>query len=326
MPAIAAAATQALNRRQLLLAIGASAAALSLPRAVRAQEARTVEHALGTTTIPARPTRILVLSDFTDLEYTLALGVTPVAYGQTGAWARGGLPWQADSVAGVPALELAENRASAENVITYSPDLIIGMKSYIEPVQAQLEGIAPVIALDWSMTWRDGLGLVARALYEDEAAEAAIAETEALIARTAADLAGLGGRKLMIGSLYADTLYVIGEGPIARQFAELGLTFIPAPNAEAGGLASYSIENVDILAEADILLSFATDIAATARLEAFAPFQRLPAVSGNAYIPLDPVTGSAFADNFSPLSARWVLPRLAGLLQQAAAGQLPARG
>ncbi len=126
----------------------------------------------------------------------------------------------------------------------------------------------------------------------------------------------------MIGSLYGETLYVIGEGAIAQQFAELGLSFIPAPNA-VGGLAAYSIENVDILSDADILLSFATDIAGTARLEAFAPFRRLPAVAGNAYIPLETVTTSAFADNFSPLSAPWVLPRLAELLKQAAAGEMP---
>jgi len=319
------AAFPALNRRQLLLGLGAGAALLAVPRPLRAQEARTIEHALGTTTVASKPLRVLVLSDFTDLEYTLALGIKPVAYGQTGAWDRGGLPWQADGIEGVAGLLLIENVPAPEDVISHAPDLIIGMKSYIEPVQPQLESIAPVIALDWSMTWRDGLRLVASALFEDEAAEAAIAATDSLIAETATGLDGLGGRKIMIGSLYADTLYVIGDGPLAAQFAELGLTFIPAPNAEVGGLASYSIENVDILAQADILLSFATDIAATARLEAFAPFQRLPAVLGNAYIPLDPVTGSAFADNFSPLSARWVLPRLAEMLQQAAAGEVPAR-
>lgn len=307
------------TRRDVLLGFGAIAAALAVGP-VRAQEARSIQHALGTATIPAKPKRVLVLSDFTDLEYTLALGVVPVAYGPTGAWGRGGLPWQAAGIAGVERLELVENVITPESILVHAPDLIIGMKSYIAPVQAQLESIAPVIALDWSMSWREGLRLVAAALFEDEAAEAAIAQTEAFIAETASGLAGLGGKKIMIGSLFRETLYVIGEGPLAHQFAELGLTFIPAPNAETGGLASYSIENVDILAQADILLSFATDIAATARLEAFAPFQRLPAVAGNAYIPLDPVTGSAFSDNFSPLSARWVLPRLAEMLQQAAAG------
>jgi iron complex transport system substrate-binding protein len=312
------AANLVLDRRQLLLGLSA-AAALAAVRPLRAQETRTVEHALGTATVTAKPLRVLVLSDFTDLEYTLALGVTPIAYGFTGAWERGGLPWQ--NVADLEQLPLVEGVPSPEVVATYEPDLIIGMSSYIEPVLAQLEGVAPVIALDWSMPWRDGLAIVSRALFAEEAAETAIAETRALMASTAADLAGLGGKKIMIGSLYGDTLYVIGAGPIAEQFAELGLTFVPAPNAGDSGLAEFSIENVDILAEADILLSFASDPEATARLEAFAPFQRLPAVAGHAYIPLDTITGSAFADNFSPLSAQWVLPRLAELLKQAAAGE-----
>ena len=308
-----------LNRRQLLIGLGAMAALAATARPLHAQEARTVEHALGTATIPAKPTRVVVLSDFTDLEYTLALGIKPIAYGFTGSWDRGGLPWQS-AAAGIEQLQLTETVPSPEQIATLSPDLIIGMKSYIERIQAQLEGVAPVIALDWSMPWRDGLRLVARALFEDERAEAAIVETEALMAATAADLDGLGGKTIMIGSLYGDTLYVIGDGPIAQQFAELGLTFKPAPNASGSGLVEYSMENVDVLAEADILLSFASDPEATERIEAFLPFQRLPAVAGHAYIPLDVTTGSAFADNFSPLSAQWVLPRFAELLLKAANG------
>lgn len=310
--------TLSLSRRHLLLGAAASAALLALP--VRADEPREIEHALGKATITKKPQRILVLSDFTDLEYVLALGITPIGYGFTGSWDRGGLPWQAGAV-GVPQLPLVEAFASPEVVAGFEPDLIIGMKTYIEPVQAQLEGLAPVIALDWSTPWRDGLRTIAAALFEDERAETAIAETEALMAKTATALAGLSGKKIMIGSLYGDTLYVIGEGPIATQLRDLGLTFIPALNASESGLAEYSMENVDVLAEADILLSFANDKEGTARLEAFAPFQRLPAVAGKAYIPLDTLTGTAFADNFSPLSAQWVLPRLSELLKKAAAGE-----
>lgn len=90
---------------------------------------------------------------------------------------------------------------------------------------------------------------IACALFEDERAEAAIAETDALMASTAADLGGLDAKKVMIGSLYDDTLYVIGAGPIAEQFADLGLNFVPAPGATDSGLPEYSMENVDILAQ-----------------------------------------------------------------------------
>ncbi|MET3925887.1 hypothetical protein [Devosia sp. 2618] len=308
-----------LTRRHVLLGLGATAAILAAPKSARAQAPRTVEHVLGTATIPAKPQRVLVLSDFTDLEYTLALGITPVAYGFTGSWDRGGLPWQT-AAAQVAQLPLIETQASPEVVANFEPDLIIGMKTYIEPILSQLQGLAPVIALDWSMPWRDGLRIVGNALFENERAEAAILETEALLADTANTLGGLEGKKIMIGSMYGETLYVIGDGAIAQQLAEMGLTFIPAPDA-VGGLGEYSIENVDILSQADILVSFATDAEGTARLEGFEPFRRLPAVAGHAYVPLETLTASAFADNFSPLSAKWILPRIAERLQQAADGK-----
>lgn len=48
-----------------------------------AGEQREVINALGTTTISGKPERIVVASDFTDLEFLLSLGVHPVAYGNT---------------------------------------------------------------------------------------------------------------------------------------------------------------------------------------------------------------------------------------------------
>lgn len=39
----------------------------------------------------------------------------------------------------------------------------------------------------------------------------------------------VGGKAIRIGPLYGDTFYVIGPGPIAGQFAELGLKFLPTP-------------------------------------------------------------------------------------------------
>lgn len=308
------------NRRHVLQAGAALGVMLALP--ARAQSGVEVEHFMGKTLVPAKPQRVLVVADFTDLEYTLALGVTPVAYGFTGAWARGALPWQADALKDVTSFDMAGFEPVPETIASYAPDLIIGMSSYVEKAYGQLSSIAPTIVLDWSTRWRDGLRIVGQALYESERAEQAIADTEAFMAGLKTELDGLGGKKIMIGSLFGETLYAIGSGPIAAQFEELGLNFVPAPGAaSASGLAEFSLENVDVLAEADILISFATDVAATQRLEAFAPFQRLPAVAGRAYGPLDSVMSSGFADNFSPLSSRWVLPRFAEMLKKLAAGE-----
>lgn len=166
-----------------------------------AGEQREVINALGTTTISGKPERIVVASDFTDLEFLLSLGVHPVAYGNTGSWDRGSLPWQ--STAGIADLESfgTTGEINPEIIARYSPDLIIGMKTYLEPAAERLSQIAPVIALDWTTSWRDGVAMVGQAAFVDEAAAAAIARTDALISDTAASLNGLGGKTIMIGSM-----------------------------------------------------------------------------------------------------------------------------
>ncbi|MFM9257794.1 ABC transporter substrate-binding protein [Rhodococcus sp. 5A-K4] len=284
-----------------------------------AGEQREVINALGTTTISGKPERIVVASDFTDLEFLLSLGVHPVAYGNTGAWDRGALPWQ--STAGIADLESFDTTGeiSPEIIARYSPDLIIGMKTYLEPAAERLSQIAPVIALDWTTSWRDGVATVGQAAFVDEAAAAAIARTDALISDTAASLNGLGGKTIMIGSMYGDQLYVQGDasapGVLLR---ELGLNY-RGYNAEQ--MTALSMEQAEVLAPADILLSLASDQEATTRLENFAVFQNLPAVKARAYAPVELLLSNAFVDNFGPLSAPYALPQLAEVLTGLAAGQ-----
>ncbi|EQM35483.1 MULTISPECIES: ABC transporter substrate-binding protein [Rhodococcus] len=284
-----------------------------------AGEQREVINALGTTTISGKPERIVVASDFTDLEFLLSLGVHPVAYGNTGAWDRGALPWQ--STAGIADLESFDTTGeiNPEIIARYSPDLIIGMKTYLEPAAERLSQIAPVIALDWTTSWRDGVATVGQAAFVDEAAAAAIARTDALISDTAASLNGLGGKTIMIGSMYGDQLYVQGDasapGVLLR---ELGLNY-RGYNAEQ--MTALSMEQAEVLAPADILLSLASDQEATTRLENFAVFQNLPAVKARAYAPVELLLSNAFVDNFGPLSAPYALPQLAEVLTGLAAGQ-----
>ncbi|MDJ0011774.1 ABC transporter substrate-binding protein [Rhodococcus erythropolis] len=312
-------------RRRGFFGVGAVAAAAILAGcsttsdAADAGERREVINALGTTTISGKPERIVVASDFTDLEFLLSLGVHPVAYGNTGAWDRGALPWQ--STAGIADLESFDTTGeiNPEIIARYSPDLIIGMKTYLEPAAERLSQIAPVIALDWTTSWRDGVATVGQAAFVDEAAAAAIARTDALISDTAASLNGLGGKTIMIGSMYGDQLYVQGDasapGVLLR---ELGLNY-RGYNAEQ--MTALSMEQAEVLAPADILLSLASDQEATTRLENFAVFQNLPAVKARAYAPVELLLSNAFVDNFGPLSAPYALPQLAEVLTGLAAGQ-----
>ncbi len=82
------------------------------------------------------------------------------------------------------------------------------------------------------------------------------------------------------------------------------------------------MEQAEVLAPADILLSLASDQEATTRLENFAVFQNLPpAVKARAYAPVELLLSNAFVDNFGPLSAPYALPQLAEVLTGLAAGQ-----
>lgn len=312
----------AIDRRHFF-AVSATAAAALLAACSSATspedeggDSRTITHALGTTTLTKKPERVLVTTDFVDLDYVLGLGVTPVAYGATGSWDRGELPWQAEATEGVPSFESGVD-LNLETISSFEPDLIVGMKTYLEPLADQLNQIAPVVALDWSTTWRDGVEIIGQATYTDSAAS--IGETEQLIAATAAELGGLDGKTIMIGSYFDSVLYVQGDlSAPGVLLGELGLAYRGYDDTQ---MASLSLENVDVLGPADILLSFATDPAATATLEQFPVFRALPAVQARAYAPLDKVLGSAFSDNFSPLSAQFTLSGLSEVLQTLASGQ-----
>ena len=312
--------------RRGFFGVGAVAAAAILAGcstasdAADAGEQRQVVNALGTTTISGKPERIVVASDFTDLEFLLSLGVHPVAYGNTGAWDRGALPWQ--STAGIADLE------SFDTTGEISPEIIA---RYSRGPHHRNEDLSRTGSARGSARSRrssrwtgpprgvTASATVGQAAFVDEAAAAAIARTDALISDTAASLNGLGGKTIMIGSMYGDQLYVQGDasapGVLLR---ELGLDY-RGYNAEQ--MTALSMEQAEVLAPADILLSLASDQEATTRLENFAVFQNLPAVKARAYAPVELLLSNAFVDNFGPLSAPYALPQLAEVLTGLAAGQ-----
>jgi len=280
---------------------------------------RTVEHVAGTTEIDAAPERVVVLDDYTDLDHLVALGVTPRAYGFTDAWETGLTPWQ--EAAGLGELEQldATSQVSLELVAAEQPDLILGMESPVEDEFDQLSAIAPTVGLAWNGEWRDDLRTVAAAVGRDDRAEELIAEVEDAIGSLAEELAPLADTTIMIGSMFGDVLYLQGDGsPLVRLLRELGLT-VKTTTTEA--LAELSLEQMDQLADAEILLSFATDPAATKALQGEALFQRLPAVQAGRYTAIDNVDTRSLADGFGPLSHEHALAVLRQILPATGEGR-----
>lgn len=286
--------------------------------ATGASEPRTVEHPLGSTTIPSRPERIVALGDYSDLDNLLSVGALPVSYGFSNSWEKGVSPWQRS--AGAPDLEtFTGGEPNLELLAGLQPDLIVGMDWNIGELYDRLSSLAPTVALSESLPWRDALALTGRATWTDDAATDALAATEDLIAAQAERLAPLAGRTVMVGSAFGDQLYLQGKGsPFSQLAADLGLTFRDGGDEP---LVQLSLERTDKLQPAEVLLSFATDVGGTRAIERSPLFTGLPAVEAGAYeaLPTDIVV--SVAGGLTPVSAAWGLPRLADALLRCAAGE-----
>jgi iron complex transport system substrate-binding protein len=131
---------------------------------------RTVEHAMGTTEIPAEPQRVVVL-DTGELDSALSLGVTPVGAVTTDV-SEEFLSYLADDAEGIEVVgTIAE--PNLEEIAALQPDLILSNSVRHEDIYEQLARIAPtVFAADVGDTWKENLLLDAEALgKEDEAAD-----------------------------------------------------------------------------------------------------------------------------------------------------------
>jgi iron complex transport system substrate-binding protein len=146
----------------------------------------TIEHALGKTTIPAEPKRVVVVG-YTDQEPLLALGVKPVgAMDWFGQGTYGKWPWERDAWGGKPA-PLVSNKATEvdfERVAAQQPDLILGLYASLKQSDYdKLSQIAPTVAQangdPYTTPWRDMTRTAAKAVGRVEEGERLIEETEA---------------------------------------------------------------------------------------------------------------------------------------------------
>ncbi|GAA1093229.1 ABC transporter substrate-binding protein [Tsukamurella spumae] len=155
-------------------AAGSSAAAGGFPR--------TVEHAMGTTTIPSQPQRVAALdASFTDA--TLMLDTKVVAfteYNTLGSTLPDYLGASATNY-GAEAVSVGKLATpSLEKVIATKPDLIVSAKVRHGKEYPQLSGIAPTVFSETTgPTWKDNIRLLAKALGKETLAEQRLAEYEA---------------------------------------------------------------------------------------------------------------------------------------------------
>lgn len=295
----------------------------------------TIEHALGTTVIPAKPERVATVA-WANHEVPLALGVVPVGFARANFGDDDGdglLPWVAEKLAELgaetPVLFDEGDGIDFEAVAATDPDVILAAYSGLSQADYDtLSQIAPVVAFPdapWSTDWRGMIRLNSAGLGMAAEGEALIADIEAEIAETLAGFPALKGKSAMFAThLNASDLSTINfyttNDTRVKFFADLGLTSpqgvveATAPGKFSG---SVSAEQIDRFEDVDIVVTYG-DEQLHGALMANPLMARMPAVAQGALVILggNPVGTAA---NPTPLSISWVLKDYVALLAEAAA-------
>ena len=129
-------------------------------------EAYTVQQAMGETSLPGTPDRIVVL-DSPHLDALVALGVTPVGATESGAGS--GFPaYLSGSLDGTKSVG-ATAEPDLEAIAALVPDLIIGSKVRHEKIYDQLSAIAPtVFSVNSGTDWQEQAHITAAAVNRNE--------------------------------------------------------------------------------------------------------------------------------------------------------------
>ena len=148
--------------------------------------AYTVEHAMGSTDIPATPERIVVLTN-EGTEALLALGIKPI--GAVSSWS--GEPWYDHIAEQMDGVEVVgqETAIDLEAIAKLKPDLIIGNKVRQEADYENLSKIAPtVFAETLTGQWKNNFSLYAKAVNAVDKGEEVLASYDAKVEETKAAL------------------------------------------------------------------------------------------------------------------------------------------
>ena len=131
---------------------------------------RTVKHALGSTEIPAKPSRVVVL-DSGELDDVLALGITPVGMATTAG--QSGVPsYLAGKAQGIKTVG-GISELNLEAIAALKPDLILGSKLRANDLYEKLSAIAPtVFSIRPGFPWKENFLLVADSVGEEDKATA----------------------------------------------------------------------------------------------------------------------------------------------------------
>jgi iron complex transport system substrate-binding protein len=296
-----------------------------------------ITHALGTTTIPAKPVRVATVA-WANHEVPLALGIVPVGLAKANFAdedADGYLPWAGEKVKALggtaPVLFDETDGIDFEAVANTQPDVILAAYSGLTQQDYDtLSQIAPTVAYPttaWSTPWRDWIKLESKALGLSAQGDALITEIDGQMKAEVAKYPALAGKSAMFMTHVDETdlskfSFYTTHDTRGAYFADLGLT-TPPSIAELSGTTdqfalSVSAEQVDKLADVDIIVTYGDD-QMLAKMQADPLLSKIPAVKRGSVVPLNGTSTIGAAANPTPLAVPYVLADYVKLLADAAA-------
>jgi iron complex transport system substrate-binding protein len=250
---------------------------------------RVVKHELGETEIPAKPKRVVAVTDGGELASLLALGVEPVGFGQRNDPLS---PWiEAAGGDTLESYDLAGTEVSFERIAAWQPDLILVQAGFATKENlSQYSALAPTVVTSF-IDWKDNLRQVSEATGTTERAAELIAENDAAVADAAKALAGSEGLKVQAVTVFeGPEIYRLNDAsPLGKLAPALGLAPFPAAGTAGEAVDAVSLEKLTEI-DADVLLVQTFD-------EGDGPYQalkdqeiwkRIPAVKAGKVIELTP--------------------------------------
>lgn len=261
--------------------IGAAGLTLAglLPRSAFAQETRSVTSLLGTYDIPANPQRVICIDSRLDLEPAVALGLPVIAHAY----------WHPEPWVPVPdGVEFIGEIPNIEQILTLEPDLIIctsvgDLDSEYWPIN-RLKDVAPVLPAPYTLPFKEILALIGGWVGKDDAANAVLAEYDALVADLKARRGDLIASKTIVAiQPNADGTVYLQADPafLQRQvMADLGARTLPV--IEGNGVSAENFASA--FAEVDGILLVNHGEGNVESIAQNPLWNRVPAVEAGAFI------------------------------------------
>ena len=184
-------------------------------------ETQPVTHAMGTTAVPLRPQRVVVL-DSDKIDTAVSLGVTPI--GATRAPENETFPAYLGDLSAMKYVgEIAE--PDLEAIAALEPDLILGSKFRQEKFYDELSAIAPTVFTDRvGITWKENFLLDGKALGLEQKAKDLLAGYETRAKDLGATIPGAAALKVSIVRFRPNEIRVYGpEGFSGIVIGDVGL-------------------------------------------------------------------------------------------------------